>query len=1045
MDCSAPVIWWCRRDLRVDDNPSLLAALQSSPNLVGVALLLVPLAELFEPMMPSFMQIPLFIWAPEEEGQFQPGRFSRWWTKQSVALFQRLLGRLGSRLIIRRCSDTAQCITQVVAETGAKAVYFNHLYDPISLVRDHEVKTALTKLGVECRSFNSDLLYEPWELLDSAGEPFTSFEAFWNRTLAMPYPPPFPLPAPHQLPPVSLNIDSTPLEKVDWFQTPEQEASCDQLRFKWKPGVEGAVEKLESFLTNRLTSFEADRAKVDRDSTSQLSPWIHIGTISVRYIFYRVCQQQAEWAAAASSPLVPPQALPSITNSCKDFLQQMGYREYSRYLSFHFPFITERALLAHLRACPWRLDQAAFKAWRQGQTGYPLVDAAMRQLSSTGWCHNRMRVVAASFMVKNLLLPWQWGLKHYWDAQLDADLECDALGWQYVSGGMADAHPFDHIIDLEKEAQRFDADGEYVRRWLPVLSRMPTQHIHAPWRAPHAVLAAADVELGFDYPERVVTAEESARNMAEACHVLQHCQATGSSDRRSGPYRTATLDLALAVAAGVARGSSGAGTGTGFVLCGEQGSAGNKGSNEQDMAGSGPALLQEAPPLVIASLQQRRGSAGPGQHQLLGARSGMVGTGAGAGAGTGPKAEQAVHDATIKAADVVAGDRWLGGPPQPAYPGTDFRAQGMQGKDGREGRGEGQGHGAWRRRMGRTCQQHSTPFCQPMASEGASRHAAPAHVGVPAGRHHHQHRHQRQAQGQEEGGGQKEQDCGRPGRSGLADFARELLVMEPAGAPGQPGVQPTPASWQEGRHEGGAFNSGYISTSSGCSEDMEAMSEEVVSNTIGLSRTQTSGWSCPRPQPPVPFPQTAAPGRPAAARAAAMAAEGPSASTPPGSGPGSGRGPSGTVAAAASSVADNDGHGAVSAAPANPDWQWCTPVWSAAAPESEDRMRPSCTYCSVIHNQDSKTDGTPNGCYNESGVAGSGPTQAPTGPTQQPRGHTGRSLRQVPALPPAKRTKAEQAAEPTQPSEGKGKAAKAKPAPQPGRWLDRDKLCGSQV
>ncbi|GFH29708.1 phytochrome-like protein cph1, partial [Haematococcus lacustris] len=143
------------------------------------------------------------------------------------------------------------------------------------------------------------------------------------------------------LPPVSLNIDSTPLEKVDWFQTPEQEASCDQLRFKWKPGVEGAVEKLESFLTNRLTSFEADRAKVDRDSTSQLSPWIHIGTISVRYIFYR--------------------ALPSITNSCKDFLQQMGYREYSRYLSFHFPFITERALLAHLRACPWRLDQAAFK------------------------------------------------------------------------------------------------------------------------------------------------------------------------------------------------------------------------------------------------------------------------------------------------------------------------------------------------------------------------------------------------------------------------------------------------------------------------------------------------------------------------------------------------------------------------------------------------------------------------------------------------------------------------------------------------------------
>jgi len=187
---------------------------------------------------------------------------------------------------------------------------------------------------------------------------------------------------------------------------------------------------------------------------------------------------------------------------------------------------------------PWRLDQHAFKAWKQGMTGYPLIDAGMKQLWSTGWAHNRARVICGGFLVKHLLLPWQWGLKHFWDVQLDADLECDALGWQYVSGCMSDAPPFSHIMDLGAEAARFDPDGEYVRRWLPVLSRLPLRYIHAPWTAPPEVLAAADVELGFNYPFPIVTAEEAKERVAHACSVVEACCEAGSVPRH--PYRPAT-------------------------------------------------------------------------------------------------------------------------------------------------------------------------------------------------------------------------------------------------------------------------------------------------------------------------------------------------------------------------------------------------------------------------------------------------------------------------------------------------------------------------
>eukprot|EP00887_Chlorella_sp_A99_P005593 scaffold1.g5593.t1 len=505
-----PIIVWLRRDLRLADNPALAAALQLGATVV-----------------------PVYIWSPEEEGQFQPGRCSRWWLAGSLASLEREFDALGSRLLYFRSPDARSVLAALAADLGARTVFFNHLYDPISMVRDNEVKASLAAAGVFCQSFNADVLCEPWDLLERAPgggrQPFSCFEAFWAAHTGAPAPVPLPLPPPARLPPVPPGAGGLSLAELG-IMSPEEAMSNAQLEFQWRPGSAGAHAVLQAFVSGRLHAFDRDRAKTDRASTSRLSPHIHYGEISARTVYHAARAAGAAWAAAGAAG----------GSSVDDFLCQLGYREYSRYLSFHFPFTHERALLEHLRAVPWNYDQRLFKAWRQGRTGYPLVDAAMRELWSSGWMHNRMRVVAASFLVKNLLVPWHWGLKHYWDALVDADLECDTLGWQYCAGCLADAHDFGYMIDLATECKRFDPDGNYVRRWLPVLARLPARFIHAPWEAPEHVLDDAGVELGVNYPLPVVTVEESKSVLAATVDVVERSKVSSGTAATSGPFRPAT-------------------------------------------------------------------------------------------------------------------------------------------------------------------------------------------------------------------------------------------------------------------------------------------------------------------------------------------------------------------------------------------------------------------------------------------------------------------------------------------------------------------------
>lgn len=491
-------IVWFRRDLRVEDNPALAAGVRAGA------------------------VIPVFIWAPEEEGPYYPGRVSRWWLKQSLAHLDSSLRSLGTPLITKRSTDCISSLLEIVKSTGATLLFFNHLYDPLSLVRDHRAKEALTAQGIAVHSFNADLLYEPWDVNDAQGHSFTTFSAFWDRCLSMPYDPEAPL-----LPPKRINpgdVSRCPSDTIA-FEDESEKGSNALLARAWTPGWSNADKALTIFINGPLIEYSKNSRKADSATTSFLSPHLHFGEVSVRKVFHLVRIKQVLWANEGNK---------AGEESVNLFLKSIGLREYSRYLSFNHPYSHERPLLGHLKFFPWVVDEGYFKAWRQGRTGYPLVDAGMRELWATGWMHDRIRVVVSSFFVKVLQLPWRWGMKYFWDTLLDADLESDALGWQYISGTLPDGREFDRIDNPQFEGYKFDPNGEYVRRWLPELARLPTEWIHHPWNAPESVLQAAGIELGSNYPLPIVEIDAAKARLQEALSEMWQAVAASRAAIENG-------------------------------------------------------------------------------------------------------------------------------------------------------------------------------------------------------------------------------------------------------------------------------------------------------------------------------------------------------------------------------------------------------------------------------------------------------------------------------------------------------------------------------
>lgn len=456
-----PAICWFRRDLRLTDNPALSAAAHQGRPVVAV-----------------------YIHSPEEAGQWAEGAASRWWLHHSLHALAETLQAQGINLLIHR-GPALRALQTLIDQTQAEAVYWNRLYDPAIIERDRAVKAQLQADGMEVKSYNAALLREPWTVQTGTGGPYRAFTPFW-RAAQRESTPPQPLAAPALTGPTlssPVNIDNLDLLPTIRWDT--------DFPTYWQPGEAGAQARLQQFVEQPIHRYDTDRDFPAINGTSGLSAHLHFGEISPRQIWHATPARESD--------------------DVKTFLAEIGWREFAHHVLFHHPSFPDEPLNPRFAEFPWADDpkQQLLKAWQRGNTGIPLVDAGMRELWSTGWMHNRVRMVVGSFLVKNLRLPWQQGEAWFWDTLVDADLASNSLGWQWVAGSGADAAPYFRIFNPIRQSERFDAEGAYIARWIPELSRLPAKYRHAPFEAPANVLADAGVTLGVHYPWPIVDLKAS--------------------------------------------------------------------------------------------------------------------------------------------------------------------------------------------------------------------------------------------------------------------------------------------------------------------------------------------------------------------------------------------------------------------------------------------------------------------------------------------------------------------------------------------------------
>jgi deoxyribodipyrimidine photo-lyase len=474
-------IVWFRHDLRLSDNPALAAA-----------------AEIGE-------ILAVYIWAPEEENDFRYGGAARWWLHESLTALQ---GALNGGLILRQ-GATLDCLRALIGETGATHVYWNRRYEPYTIARDKTLKIALRADGVEVRSFNSALLYEPWAVQNKSARPFQVFTPFYKHCLRLGSPsPPLPTPRIVTAPAKSLRVDELRLQSpIDW---------AAGIRATWKPGETGAQHQLQRMLEGPVEVYAKERDIPDKFGTSRLSPYLHFGEIGPRQVLFAVQERYSKTA--------------------ETFLRQLFWREFAHHLLYHFPLTPTEPLRPEFARFPWQQDAKTLRAWQLGSTGYPIVDAGMRELWATGWMHNRIRMIVASFLVKHLRLPWQEGAYWFWDTLVDADLANNTLGWQWSAGCGADAAPYVRIFNPVLQGEKFDPSGDYVRYWLPELLHVPSRWIHQPWSLPEDERRRIGFTLGITYPKPVV---DHAVARGQALAAFQSLKATWSAEsgRHESPKR----------------------------------------------------------------------------------------------------------------------------------------------------------------------------------------------------------------------------------------------------------------------------------------------------------------------------------------------------------------------------------------------------------------------------------------------------------------------------------------------------------------------------
>lgn len=483
-DSAQSVLLWFGADLRLAGNPALVAALAT-----------------------GLPVIPVFLWHDGTSSAIAPGAASRWWLHQSLKSLDVSLRALGSRLIIRN-GPAAETLRSLAQECHATRIFSNRVCAPDPIAAAPALQASLRKAGLNLEFFNASLLFEPGALRTTTSGPFRVFTPFWRALqrrrseIRKPLPTPKTLSAPSRWP-SSLRLDDLALQPhIDW---------AAGIRAAWTPGEASAHHRLKQFARGPVAAYAGERDLPERDGTSRLSPHLHFGELSPVQI----------WHALNENPHTEP------------YLRQIAWREFSYHLLCQFPETPREPFHPEFRHFPWRRNQRKLQAWQQGRTGYPFIDAAMRQLWHTGWMHNRARLAVASFLVKHLLIPWQDGAAWFLDTLIDADLANNTMGWQWTAGCGADAAPYFRIFNPVLQGKKFDNAGDYVRRWVPELKDLPSRHIHEPWTAPQSVLQAAGVRLGHTYPRPIV--DHAAARKAALAAFAEMKAVNRRGKHRTGP------------------------------------------------------------------------------------------------------------------------------------------------------------------------------------------------------------------------------------------------------------------------------------------------------------------------------------------------------------------------------------------------------------------------------------------------------------------------------------------------------------------------------
>jgi deoxyribodipyrimidine photo-lyase len=475
-----PAIVWFTNDLRLGDHAALTAACASG-----------------RPVIACYV-------ANTDLGAAAPGAASRWWLHHSLGRLARRFARHGGRLVLRR-GPMAETLRGIASSCNAAEIHASRSFEPSLAATQAALRVELGHDDIRLELHPGALLVEPTGLRTQAGRPYRVFTPFW-RACTQEYSPQVPLPPPAKMVFSEASLESESLEA--WNLLPRKPNWALGFAEQWDPGEQGAHRRLGVFLADDLAAYATARDRPDQDSTSRLSPHLHFGEISPRQVWHAVRTE----SQARALPL----------RSTETFLKEIGWREFSHHLLWHWPGIHEAPFRPEFSGFPWRDDDAALRAWQRGQTGFPFVDAGMRQLWATGWMHNRVRMVVASFLVKDLLIHWARGAAWFWDTLVDADLANNSASWQWVAGSGADAAPYFRVFNPASQGRKFDPHGVYVRRWVPELARLPAPYIHDPSAAPAEELRKARVVLGETYPWPIVEHKRARERALAAYSVVKN-------------------------------------------------------------------------------------------------------------------------------------------------------------------------------------------------------------------------------------------------------------------------------------------------------------------------------------------------------------------------------------------------------------------------------------------------------------------------------------------------------------------------------------------